>query len=198
MQLYVRKAASDYRTAGPREILNGAREGVGRWFRAGRPIERPVDAAERFAGQRVGLDAERFTVRFLTTKHCVIAYEELFFGTVDSTSVHPLEGVKRVLRHNAAAVILGHNDPSGDSTQSAADEAITRLDLDGAPHRNPDDEEIPVPHLHVYRPGYGDPWAIPVPADCFRDPGNGWTIFEDFPRYCNITQPPPIDRGLFA
>jgi len=42
---------------------------------------------------------------------------------------------------------------------------LVRLDLGGAPHRNPDDEEIPVPHLHVYREGYGDKWAVPVPAD---------------------------------
>lgn len=75
---------------------------------------------------------------------------------------------------------------------------LVRLDLGGAPHRNPDDEEIPAPHLHVYRQGYGDKWAIPVPADCFRDPGNVWTTFEDFLRYCNITQPPHIDRGLFT
>ena len=126
MQLYVREAAGDYRAAGPQEILDGARECVGRLFRVGRPIKRPVDAAELFAGQLAGLDAERFAVLFLTRKNKIIAYEELFFGTVDSTSVHPREVVKRALHHNAAAVILGHNHPSGDTTPSAADEAITR------------------------------------------------------------------------
>jgi DNA repair protein RadC len=126
MQLYVREAAGDYRAAGLREILDGARACVGRSFRAGRPIRRPVDAADLFAGKRAGLDAERFAVLFLTTKHRVIAYEELFFGTLDSTSVHPREVVKRALHHHAAAVILGHNHPSGDTTPSAADEAITR------------------------------------------------------------------------
>jgi len=44
-------------------------------------------------------------VRFSTAKHRAIAYEALFFGTVDSTSVHPREGVQRALHHNAAAVI---------------------------------------------------------------------------------------------
>jgi hypothetical protein len=39
---------------------------------------------------------------------------------------------------------------------------LMRLDLDGPPHRNPDDEEIPWPHLHVYREGYGDKWASPA------------------------------------
>lgn len=75
---------------------------------------------------------------------------------------------------------------------------LVRLDLGGAPHRNPDDEEIASPHLHVYREGFGDKWAAPVPADRFRDPTDVWTTLEDFLRYCNITQPPHIDRGLFT
>jgi hypothetical protein len=74
---------------------------------------------------------------------------------------------------------------------------LVRLDVGGAPHRNPDDEEIPAPHLHVYREGYGDKWAIPVPAEHFRDTNDVWATLEDFLRYCNITQPPHIDRGLF-
>jgi hypothetical protein len=52
---------------------------------------------------------------------------------------------------------------------------LMRLDLDGPPHRNPDDQEVPCPHLHVYREGYGDKWAVPAPSvrypntqDCFR------------------------------
>jgi hypothetical protein len=51
--------------------------------------------------------------------------------------------------------------------QNRARQAIVlmRLDLDGPPHRNPDDREIPCPHLHIYRAGYGDKWAIPAPVD---------------------------------
>jgi hypothetical protein len=75
---------------------------------------------------------------------------------------------------------------------------LVRLDLGGAPHRNPDGEEVPTPHLHVYREGYGDKWAVPVPADRFRNPLDAWTTLEDFMRYGNITQPPHIDRGLFT
>ena len=75
---------------------------------------------------------------------------------------------------------------------------LVRLDLGGAPHRNPDGEEIPVPHLHVYREGYGDRWAIPVPTGQFSAADDVWTTFEDFLRFCNITQPPYIDRGLFT
>jgi hypothetical protein len=75
---------------------------------------------------------------------------------------------------------------------------LARLDLAGAPHRNPDDEEIPAPHLHVYREGYGDKWAIPLPADRFPNPTDVWATFEAFLRFCNITQPPHIERGLFT
>jgi hypothetical protein len=44
---------------------------------------------------------------------------------------------------------------------------LMRLDLDGPPHRNPDDQEIPCPHLHVYREGYGDKWATPAPISIY-------------------------------
>ena len=75
---------------------------------------------------------------------------------------------------------------------------LVRLDLGGAPHRNPDGEEIPVPHLHVYREGYGDKWAVPVPADRFGSVSDVWQTLWDFMAYCNITQPPRIQRGLFT
>lgn len=75
---------------------------------------------------------------------------------------------------------------------------LVRLDLGGAPHRNPDDEEIPAPHLHVYREGYGDKWAFPVPTDRFTATTDVWATFEEFMRFCNITRPPRIERGLFT
>lgn len=75
---------------------------------------------------------------------------------------------------------------------------LVRLDLGGAPHRNPDDEEIPTPHLHIYREGYGDKWAIPIPAEQFRDLDDIWITMEDFLQYCNVTKPPYIEKGLFT
>ena len=75
---------------------------------------------------------------------------------------------------------------------------LVRLDLGGAPHRNPDDEEIPAPHLHVYREGYGDKWAMPIPADRFTATADLWVTLEEFMRFCNVTQPPHIERGLFT
>jgi DNA repair protein RadC len=68
---------------------------------------------------------EVFVVLFLDTQHRVIATEELFHGTLGQTSVYPREVVKRALAHNAAAVILAHNHPSGVAEPSSADELIT-------------------------------------------------------------------------
>ena len=68
--------------------------------------------------------------------------------------------------------------------------------LGGPPHRNPDGEEIGTPHIHVYREGYGDKWALPLPAD-FRSVADLGTTLDDFLRYCNVTRPPRIQKGLF-
>lgn len=73
---------------------------------------------------------------------------------------------------------------------------LTRLDFGGPPHRNPNGEELPCPHLHLYREGYGDKWAFPIPPDDFPDVADVWRTLEDFMRYCHITQPPIIERGL--
>jgi len=75
---------------------------------------------------------------------------------------------------------------------------LVRLDFGGAPHRNPDDEEIPSPHLHLYREGFGDKWAVPAPPDRFGNTTDLWRTLEDFMRFCNITQAPNIVRGMFS
>jgi len=69
---------------------------------------------------------EVFACIFLDSRHRLIEYEELFRGTIDGASVHPREVVRRALHHNAAAVILAHNHPSGVSEPSAADARITQ------------------------------------------------------------------------
>lgn len=70
-------------------------------------------------------EREVFAVVFLDSQHRVIEYEELFQGTVDGTTVHPREVVRAALKHNAAAVILAHNHPSGVAEPSQADVRIT-------------------------------------------------------------------------
>jgi DNA repair protein RadC len=68
---------------------------------------------------------EVFLCLFLDSRHAVIVCEELFYGTIDGASVYPREVVKRALKHNAAALILAHNHPSGVAEPSQADVRIT-------------------------------------------------------------------------
>jgi DNA repair protein RadC len=72
------------------------------------------------------LPHEVFCCVYLDNRHRVIAFEELFRGTIDGASVHPREVVKHALARNAAALILVHNHPSGLAEPSQADELITR------------------------------------------------------------------------
>lgn len=75
---------------------------------------------------------------------------------------------------------------------------LARIDFGGAPHRNPDDEEIACPHVHLYREGFGDRWAFPISPEVFNKPTDHWQTLLDFMRFCNITRPPEFDRGLFT
>ena len=68
---------------------------------------------------------EVFACMFLDTKHRMLAFEELFQGTINGAVVYPREVLRRAMQHNAAAVILAHNHPSGVPTPSDADREIT-------------------------------------------------------------------------
>lgn len=83
-------------------------------------------AAGRYFAQRLrGRPHEVFAVLFLDTRHRALGFEELFHGTLDGAEVHPRVVVQRALALNAAAVIVGHNHPSGNPEPSAADRAVT-------------------------------------------------------------------------
>jgi DNA repair protein RadC len=69
---------------------------------------------------------EVFCCLYLDSRHRLIAFEELFRGTIDRAGVHPREVLRQTLHHNAAAVIFAHNHPSGVLEPSQADELITR------------------------------------------------------------------------
>jgi hypothetical protein len=69
---------------------------------------------------------------------------------------------------------------------------LVRLDVDGAPHTNPDGQSLSGTHIHLFREGYDDKWAYPVDPNRFQlltDPG---AVFQDFCAFCNIESPPPI------
>jgi DNA repair protein RadC len=69
---------------------------------------------------------EVFCCLYLDNRHRLIAFEELFRGTIDRAGVHPREVLRATLAHNAAAVMFAHNHPSGVLEPSQADELITR------------------------------------------------------------------------
>jgi DNA repair protein RadC len=72
-----------------------------------------------------GYGHEVFGCLFLDSQHRVIVFEELFHGTLDGASVYPRQVAVRALKHNAAALILAHNHPSGEANPSTADKQIT-------------------------------------------------------------------------
>ncbi len=99
---------------------------------------------------------EVFGCLFLDSKHQVLTFETLFRGSIDNTAVHPREVVKRSLANNAAAVILCHNHPSGNTDPSQADRLLTKR-LQKAL------ELIDVRVLDHFVVGDGEPWSM---AEC--------------------------------
>jgi DNA repair protein RadC len=89
-------------------------------------ITSPESAQQYLKLRLAGRERETFAALYLDNRHRVIAYEEIFHGTIDGCSVHPREVVKLALQHNAAAVIFAHNHPSGIAEPSRADEQITQ------------------------------------------------------------------------
>ena len=70
-------------------------------------------------------EREQFVVLFLNSQHHLIEAETMFYGTLTQTSIYPREVVKQALYHNAAAVILAHNHPSGVIEPSQSDRVLT-------------------------------------------------------------------------
>ena len=98
---------------------------VSRMKKKGGKFTTPQTGKDFAALKLRNLEHEVFAVIFLDNRHRLIEYTEMFRGTVDGASVHTREVVKDALKHNAAAVILAHNHPSGEVNPSRADEQIT-------------------------------------------------------------------------
>ena len=91
------------------------------------PLIAGTDSAVHYLCLRAGrMEREVFGVMLLNSRHHLLAIEDVFVGTVDRTTVYPREVVKCCLRHNAAAVILFHNHPSGDPKPSPKDMELTK------------------------------------------------------------------------
>lgn len=95
-------------------------------MRAGSPLTSPQATHRFLTAQLRDRPYEVFCCLYLDNRHRLIAFEELFRGTVDCAQVHPREVLRQVLLHNASAVIVAHNHPSGVLDPSPADDLITR------------------------------------------------------------------------
>jgi len=95
-------------------------------FKRGDALTTPQLSKDFLIAKLAPLEREVFCCLHLDNQHHVIAYEELFYGTIDGASVYPREVVKSCLKHNAAAVIFAHNHPSGIPDPSQSDKQITQ------------------------------------------------------------------------
>jgi DNA repair protein RadC len=95
-------------------------------MRAGPSLDSPQATRDFLIRRLRDTPHELFCCLHLDNRHRLIAFDELFRGTIDGASVHPREVVKQALARNAAAVILAHNHPSGVAEPSQADELVTR------------------------------------------------------------------------
>ncbi len=106
--------------------LELARRHFAEAMRSGPALDSPQATRNFLIARLRDTPHELFCCLHLDNRHRLIAYDELFRGTIDGASVHPREVVKQALERNAAAVILAHNHPSGIAEPSQADELITR------------------------------------------------------------------------
>lgn len=106
-------------------VFEMARRALQEDMRARDALNSPQAVRDYLCLRLGNLTREVFVVLFLDAQNRVLAQEELFAGTLTQTSVYPREVVKRALHHNAAAVILAHNHPSGVAEPSRADELLT-------------------------------------------------------------------------
>lgn len=90
-------------------------------------MESPSEVREFLKFELAEEAREVFCVLYLDVQNQVISFEPMFVGTLTQTSVYPRELIRRALELSAAAVILAHNHPSGNSSPSRADIDLTRI-----------------------------------------------------------------------
>ena len=122
--LFIKNARGRYRPATEEEILSAASTILEPRI-VGTSLESPRETLEFLRTKLTRLPHEVFCCLFLDNRHRILAFEEMFRGTLNGTAVYPREIVKRALALNAAAVILVHNHPSGVAEPSRADQALT-------------------------------------------------------------------------
>ena len=106
-------------------IIELAKLVLAKRYQPGELLTKPEDSATYLQFILAEEEREVFGVLFLDNSHCVISFETLFFGTIDSASVYPRVVVQRALLLNAQACIVVHNHPSGTMEPSVCDRQIT-------------------------------------------------------------------------
>jgi DNA repair protein RadC len=124
--LFCKAPSGRYRKATATEVQEANSAYVARQMRGKRLLGSPGDTRRFLQEYFQGAYAERFACVFLNARNAVISAETMFYGTIDGTSVHPREVVRRCLELNAAALIVAHNHPSGVAEPSHADRSLTR------------------------------------------------------------------------
>lgn len=121
-----RKGIGPARYAAVQAAVELAKRHLHEEMRFGSPLATPQATSRYLLAQLRDRPYEVFCCIYLDNHHRLIAFEELFRGTVDCAQVHPREVLRQVLAHNATSVILAHNHPSGVLEPSPADDFITR------------------------------------------------------------------------
>jgi len=112
-------------TVSAEDIVTMARQLLNRRFAKGHAITSPEAFRDFLQLKLADREQEVFGCLFLDNRHRILAFEELFQGTLDAAIVYPRAVAKRALSLNANALILLHNHPSGVTEPSDADRAIT-------------------------------------------------------------------------
>jgi len=120
------KGLADAKYAQLQAVLEMAKRHMFETLSRGDALCSPAQTRQYLAVQLASYPHEVFACLFLDNRNRVIAFEKMFYGTIDGASVYPREVVRLALKKNAAAIIFAHNHPSGVSEPSQADELITR------------------------------------------------------------------------
>jgi DNA repair protein RadC len=125
-RLYAAKGLGPAKYAQLQAVLEMARRHLGEALQRGLPLTDPAATRRYLISRLRDLPQEVFCCLYLDNRHRVIAFEELFNGTLDGASVHPREVLRKALAHNAAALIFAHNHPSGVAEPSDTDRRLTQ------------------------------------------------------------------------
>ena len=107
-------------------VIEMARRALAQQLQSGEAFDAPQKVKDFLALHLAAREQEVFAVMFLDGQHRLLEFDEMFRGSLTQTSVYPREVVRKALAHNAGAVILAHNHPSGVAEPSRADEFLTQ------------------------------------------------------------------------